>query len=43
MNIKDKVLSAALTYATGKMLDDTQIAYSSFGNQITYSVDKVVE
>ena len=31
MNIKDKVLSVALTYATGKMLDDPDIAYSSFG------------
>ena len=38
MNIKDKVLSVALTYATGKMLDDTEIAYSSFG-EFNFSVN----
>tara|TARA_B100000401_G_scaffold367161_1_gene265492 strand:+ start:201 stop:611 length:411 start_codon:yes stop_codon:yes gene_type:complete len=38
MNIKDKVLSVAITYATGKMLDDPDIAYSSFG-EFNFSVN----
>ena len=38
MNIKDKVLSVALTYATGKMLDDTEIAYQSFG-EFNFSIN----
>ena len=32
MTIKEKVLEIALAYATGKMLDDSEIAYSSFGD-----------
>ena len=38
MNIKDKVLSVAMTYATGKMLDDPDIAYSSFG-EFNFSIN----
>lgn len=38
MNIKEKVLEVALAYATEKMLDDTEIAYSSFG-EFNFSVN----
>ena len=38
MNIKEKVLEVALAYATEKMLEDTEIAYSSFG-EFNFSVN----
>jgi len=43
MTIKEKVLEIALAYATGKMLDDSEIAYSSFGDFNISVIEEYVE